>query len=64
MAFIDVILSFHIDPANPPGGYSWMFERRDQEGVGHMSRKFDRPTSTLRKAPKGSPQGPEGSSQG
>jgi catechol-2,3-dioxygenase len=50
--------------ANPPGGYSWMFERGDQEGVGHMSRKFDRPTSTLRKAPKGSPQGPEGSSQG
>src|SRR5260370_34716210 len=50
--------------ANPPGGYSWMFERGDPEGGGHLSRKFDRPTSTLRKAPKGSPQGPEGSSQG
>jgi len=38
--------------ANPPGGYSWMFQRGDQEGVGHMSRSFDRPASTLRKAPK------------
>jgi catechol 2,3-dioxygenase-like lactoylglutathione lyase family enzyme len=38
--------------ANPPGGYSWMFERGDQEGVGHMSRSFDRPASTLRKTPK------------
>ncbi len=27
--------------ANPPGGYSWMFERGDQEGLGHMSRKFE-----------------------
>jgi catechol 2,3-dioxygenase-like lactoylglutathione lyase family enzyme len=35
--------------ANPPGGYSWMFERGDQDGIGHMSRKFDRPASTLRK---------------
>lgn len=35
--------------ANPPGGYSWMFERGDQEGVGHLSTKFERPTSTLRK---------------
>ena len=34
--------------ANPPGGYSWMFERGDQEGIGHMSRKFDRPESTKR----------------
>ena len=35
--------------ANPPGGYSWMFERGDQEGLGHMSRKFDRPESTKRR---------------
>jgi extradiol dioxygenase family protein len=34
---------------NPPGGYTWMFERGDQEGLGHMSRKFDRPESTKRK---------------
>jgi catechol 2,3-dioxygenase-like lactoylglutathione lyase family enzyme len=38
--------------ANPPGGYSWMFERGDQDGQGHMSRQFDRPASTLRKTPK------------
>jgi extradiol dioxygenase family protein len=38
--------------ANPPGGYTWMFERGDQEGQGHMSRSFERPTSTLRKTPK------------
>jgi catechol 2,3-dioxygenase-like lactoylglutathione lyase family enzyme len=38
--------------ANPPGGYTWMFERGDQEGMGHMSKKFDRPASTLRKEPK------------
>lgn len=37
--------------ANPPGGYTWMFERGDQTGVGHMSRKFERPASTLRKRP-------------
>lgn len=35
--------------ANPQGGYSWMFERGDQQGAGHMSRNFERPTSTLRK---------------
>jgi catechol-2,3-dioxygenase len=35
--------------SNPPGGYSWMFERGDQEGIGHMSRKFERPGSTQRK---------------
>jgi catechol 2,3-dioxygenase-like lactoylglutathione lyase family enzyme len=33
---------------NPPGGYSWMFERGDQQGLGHMSRQFQRPQSTLR----------------
>src|ERR1700680_2470058 len=38
--------------ANPPGGYSWMFERGDQQGIGHMSRGFERPASTLRKRPK------------
>jgi len=38
--------------SNPPGGYSWMFERGDQEGFGHLSRRFRRPESTLRKPPK------------
>lgn len=38
--------------ANPPGGYTWMFERGDQEGIGHMSKQFARPASTLRKTPK------------
>ncbi|WP_156680775.1 VOC family protein [Sphingomonas profundi] len=35
--------------SNPPGGYSWGFKLGDQEGVGHMSRKFQRPESTLTK---------------
>ncbi len=34
--------------ANPPGGYTWMFERGDQEGMGHMKKSFPRPESTLR----------------
>lgn len=34
---------------NPKGGYSWGFALGDQEGVGHMSRKFARPESTLTK---------------
>lgn len=34
--------------ANPPGGYTWMFERGDQEGMGHMKKSFPRPDSTLR----------------
>jgi len=38
--------------ANPPGGYTWMFERGDQEGHGHMTKSFDRPASTLRRTPK------------
>jgi catechol 2,3-dioxygenase-like lactoylglutathione lyase family enzyme len=38
--------------ANPPGGYTWLFERGDQEGTGHLSRRFSRPESTLRKPPK------------
>jgi catechol 2,3-dioxygenase-like lactoylglutathione lyase family enzyme len=29
--------------SNPPGGYSWMFERGDQQGIGHRSRNFQRP---------------------
>jgi catechol-2,3-dioxygenase len=29
---------------NPKGGYSWLFERGDQKGKGHMDRNFDRPT--------------------
>jgi catechol-2,3-dioxygenase len=41
--------------ANPPGGYSWMYERGDQAGQGHMSRKFDRPESTRRKETKAEP---------
>src|ERR1700676_4569870 len=37
--------------ANPPGGYTWMFERGDQQGQGHMNKAFERPASTLRKKP-------------
>ena len=29
--------------SNPRGGYSWMFERGDQEGMGHMLPDFERP---------------------
>jgi predicted lactoylglutathione lyase len=29
--------------SNPAGGYSWMFERGNQEGMGHMKRSFNRP---------------------
>lgn len=29
--------------SNPSGGYSWMFDRGDQEGRGHLSRSFSRP---------------------
>jgi catechol 2,3-dioxygenase-like lactoylglutathione lyase family enzyme len=42
--------------ANPEGGYTWMFERGEQEGIGHMSRSFPRPPSTLRKRPKDGPK--------
>ena len=28
---------------NPKGGYSWLFEQGDQEGKGHLDRKFERP---------------------
>ena len=30
--------------SNPEGGYSWMFERGDQTGAGHMAKGFARPT--------------------
>jgi len=29
--------------SNPPGGYGWMFERGDQEGLGHLKKSFERP---------------------
>lgn len=29
--------------SNPKGGYGWMFERGDQQGIGHLARSFDRP---------------------
>ena len=29
--------------SNPEGGYSWMFERGDQEGMGHLKKSFARP---------------------
>jgi catechol 2,3-dioxygenase-like lactoylglutathione lyase family enzyme len=32
--------------SNPPGGYSWLFERGDQAGKGHLDRGFKRPDST------------------
>ena len=28
---------------NPKGGYTWLFEQGDQEGKGHMDKKFERP---------------------
>lgn len=28
---------------NPPGGYTWLFEKGDQEGIGHLSKEFERP---------------------
>ena len=31
---------------NPPGGYSWLFERGDQAGRGHLDPKFKRPDTT------------------
>jgi predicted lactoylglutathione lyase len=34
--------------SNPKGGYSWGFALGDQSGAGHMSKKFQRPESTLR----------------
>ncbi len=37
--------------ANPKGGYSWMFERGDQQGAGHLRKDFERPSSTARRKP-------------
>ena len=34
--------------SNPRGGYSWLFERGDQAGKGHLDRGFKRPDSTER----------------
>jgi catechol 2,3-dioxygenase-like lactoylglutathione lyase family enzyme len=31
--------------SNPDGGYTWLFERGDQEGKGHQARDYDRPES-------------------
>ena len=31
---------------NPKGGYSWLFERGDQEGRGHLDKSFARPQET------------------
>tara|TARA_R110002110_G_scaffold2756_4_gene13361 strand:- start:25178 stop:25675 length:498 start_codon:yes stop_codon:yes gene_type:complete len=31
---------------NPEGGYSWIFERGDQEGRGHLDKDFERPAGT------------------
>lgn len=33
--------------SNPPGGYGWMFERGDQEGMGHLKRSFGRPALSV-----------------
>jgi predicted lactoylglutathione lyase len=35
--------------SNPEGGYAWGFDMGDQEGVGHMSKKFARPTTSADK---------------
>lgn len=35
--------------SNPQGGYSWMFERGDQEGKGSQDRTFARPTLDVAK---------------
>jgi len=32
--------------SNPAGGYSWMFERGDQEGKGHRNKDYARPKLT------------------
>jgi catechol 2,3-dioxygenase-like lactoylglutathione lyase family enzyme len=35
--------------SNPQGGYSWMFERDDQDGKGSYSKEFQRPTAVAAK---------------
>ena len=32
---------------NPEGGYSWMFDRGEQTGRGHLDKDFERPEETL-----------------
>ena len=32
--------------SNPAGGYTWIFEQGDQDGQGHLTKKFERPEST------------------
>jgi catechol 2,3-dioxygenase-like lactoylglutathione lyase family enzyme len=32
--------------SNPPGGYSWLFERGDLAGRGHLDKTFQRPDPT------------------
>jgi len=32
--------------SNPSGGYSWLFERGDQTGRGHLDKNFERPNTT------------------
>ena len=32
---------------NPEGGYSWMFDRGEQSGRGHLDKDFERPEETL-----------------
>ena len=29
--------------SNPTGGYSWLFDREDMKGRGHLSKDYDRP---------------------
>jgi catechol 2,3-dioxygenase-like lactoylglutathione lyase family enzyme len=39
--------------SNPRGGYSWMFERGDQEGRGHWAKDFKRPLAEVGEAKDG-----------
>jgi catechol 2,3-dioxygenase-like lactoylglutathione lyase family enzyme len=39
--------------SNPKGGYSWMFERGDQEGRGHWAKDFKRPLAEAGEARDG-----------
>ena len=32
--------------SNPDGGYTWLFEKGEQVGRGHLSKKFERPEET------------------
>jgi len=46
--------------SNPPGGYSWMFERGDQKGRGFFSRDFVRPELKPTESQSDPPAKPEG----